>query len=81
MLIENLKKANELADKIKKCKDQIKIWENCISYYDDSFRIKTIDSWGTVYMKHMPFDILKTISLDGFKKELKELETEFENLK
>lgn len=82
MLQENLERANELAKLIAECKTNILKWENV---YEISSRIDAkfkgaASGYNVVYLKDVPLNVLKAISLDAYQKELRLLELEFSNL-
>jgi hypothetical protein len=84
MTKEALQRAIELEPLIKMVKDNIDRWE-CARSFAGYAEIKAIfvgDRGNYSYVKptHIPFDVAKAISLDGFRKELKKLEDEFNSL-
>jgi hypothetical protein len=83
MTDQSRKRGNTLASLIEEAKDNIDRWERAYAYigkaemnclFTDSNRYEI------VRCIHVPFDVLKALSLDGFRKELKKLEDEFNAL-
>jgi len=84
MKIESYKRAEELLPLIDAVKDNIKRWES-VSHFYSSSEIKCGFNSGTgnysyVRPKHIPFEVAKALSLAGYKKELEQLENEFNSL-
>jgi hypothetical protein len=79
MTKENYLIGEGLLDSIEKAKKQFNIWERATEFNSVYISIKGL---GGEYVshKHMPFDIIKAIVIDAYKKELAELESEFEKL-
>lgn len=78
----NLQRANELKPLIAKVKENIARWEDAYDYRSEGY--VDVSSSGSSYnsasMIHVPFDVVKTLSLHGFRKHLEKLENEFNSL-
>lgn len=84
MTTESLQRATELQPLIEKAKENIIKWEKATSFKTNA-SIDALFSDGTtryscLYIAHVPFDIFRVISLDGYRKELQRLEDEFNSL-
>lgn len=78
MLLGNIKRANELESLINETKTQIKKWE--VAYglkgsMNASFPSEH-NGWSSLSEKHIPFTIIRAVSLEGFKKDLATYEAE-----
>lgn len=82
MTKEAHERATELLKLIARANEHIDRWEKAVSFkgwgsVQCEFNTREYDA---AYCKHFPFDALKAVSIDGFKKELKLLEDEFNSL-
>ena len=83
MTKESFNRAEELLPLIADTKAQIAKWESALSFkysgeIPTNFETKNGYTW--VSAKHLPFEIAKVLSIAGFKKELEQLEKEFNSL-
>jgi hypothetical protein len=84
MTKENLGRANELLPLIAKAKLNVEKWEN-VTHFETNPGIQCyfnecMKGCSYVDATYIPFDVAKALSLDGFRKELKKLEDEFNAL-
>ena len=76
---ENLKRAIEINTQITKNSDQITNWMTAINYYNSEVQVSSTGSmWCRI--KGVPFNIIKTLSIEAYRQENKELEQELLNL-
>lgn len=84
MTKEALKRATELEPLIANAKLHIDKWEKAASFISQPHVNAFFPSGNAGYsyldIKHIPFEVAKAISLAGFRKELQQLEDEFNSL-
>lgn len=81
MKLENMPKANEIVDRIQHCKAQIEKWKEASKLTNEFEVIGTKTTWEhNISTKHIPFSMIRVISIDGFTKELADLEKQLEAL-
>lgn len=82
MTQESFQRASELLPLIAKAKANIIRWEEAYSYRGTGHVdcCSKSSSYSSASAIHVPFDVAKALSLDGFRKELKTLEDEFNSL-
>jgi hypothetical protein len=79
---ESFKRAEELLPKIAATKTNIDRWEKATSFKGSAEIGSNFpnQNYSYVHAKHIPFDVAKALSLAGYKKELEQLENEFNSL-
>lgn len=81
MTVESHKRASELLPLIEEAKTNLDKWEKAKSFASTAnCNFTQSTGYSYVSLKHLPFDIIRIISIDGFKKELAALEREFNSL-
>lgn len=77
MLLENIKRANELERLISETKTQIKKWEVVIGLKSLDARFPSEhNGWSSLSEKHVPLTVIRAVSLEGFKNDLTTYEAE-----
>lgn len=78
---ENIKRANEINDKLNKVENRMSIWKESTGWYDGS--VRTIDINGNspwVYISKNLFSMIRILSLEELTKEKQQLELELKQL-
>lgn len=78
MLLENIKRVNELEKLISHTKTQIEKWENVQSISADLTATfpSSMNGYSQISTKHIPLNVIRAVSLEGFKKDLADYEAE-----
>lgn len=72
--------ANKIVESIKNCKEQIKYWTDAERLLP-KIEIRSNGGWDmNASSKYVPFSVIRVISIDGFTKELADLEKQLEAL-
>lgn len=83
MTAESFKRAGELLPLIESAKTNIAKWECAISFKgfgEIPTRFEINNNYSYLSAKHIPFEVARALSIVGFKKELEQLENEFNSL-
>lgn len=83
MTKESHQRASEILPLIENAKAHLNKWEAAISFKDDAeigslFNYRDRYTW--LSAKHIPFDLIKPVVIDRYRKEIKALEDEFNAL-
>lgn len=85
MKSESLNRGKKIQEELEKLRKYLKEWENAIGWHswihaETPREGYTVNDIVQISPKYAPFDVVKIMSIDGFKKEIASLEEEFENL-
>ena len=82
MKVEDIKRAVELEKEIAECNHQIDKWNNIesLSHILGASFTKGNNGWSQISSKHIPITVIRAVSLEGFKKDLEELQKELASL-
>lgn len=83
MTKESHQRGSELLPLIEEAKNNLNRWETAISFRDGArilCEFRSNSGYDYVSSRHIPFEVVKTLSIDSYRKEIEALEKEFNSL-